>query len=211
MIRSRRSVPGRVVTASRTSRATRSSSTNVSASGAADGREQAAVERHHPQRAGRAAAVGEPRDRLQRLPEPGRGRLAFGHRPERFDRVAVPVDRVPLRDQAARLGEQQKQDPIDDRERVGRARRRARRAGGVIPRANPLTSRVSASSTPDCSDRPTAVRCCSVSLTSVSSVAERIRRSCRTGAGGRAGSDRLPRSDRDRSRWRAARRRATRP
>ena len=61
--------------------------------------------------------MGEARDGLERLPQPDR-LAAFGLRAQRFDRVAAPVDRMPLRHEAARLGEEQEQHPIHHGQRL---------------------------------------------------------------------------------------------
>ena len=81
-------------------------------------REQTAVERRHPQIAGAAAGVREARDRAQRVPEPSAGCGRSAAVAQRLDAVALAVDRMPQRDEAARFGEQQEQDAIDDRERL---------------------------------------------------------------------------------------------
>ncbi len=79
-------------------------------------REQAPVEGGHAEGAGPAAAVGEPRDGLERFPQAAGVRAAFDERPQRLDGVAVPVDRMPLRDQSPGLGEQEEQDAVHDDE-----------------------------------------------------------------------------------------------
>src|SRR5688500_1372062 len=60
----------------------------------------------------------EPGDGLQRLPKTSGRSSRFDHRPQRLDGVTVAVHRMPLRDQAARFGEQEKEDAIDDGQRV---------------------------------------------------------------------------------------------
>jgi hypothetical protein len=86
-------------------------------------REQAAVERRYAKVAGGASGVGQPRHRLEPRPRAPRIASAFKPRRERGDRVAVAVDRVPRRNQAARFGEQQEQDPVHRRQRIRPVRR----------------------------------------------------------------------------------------
>ena len=81
-------------------------------------REEAAVERRHSQRPDAAAVMREPRDGLQRLPDPHRPRQHLDRAAQRFDRVAVAVDRMPARHEAAGFGKEQKQNPIHDDQRL---------------------------------------------------------------------------------------------
>ena len=81
-------------------------------------REQAAVEGRHAKVPGGASGVGQPGYRLERRPRASRIASAFEPRRERGDRVAVAVDGVPRRNQAARLGEQQEQHPVHRGQRV---------------------------------------------------------------------------------------------
>ncbi len=83
------------------------------------GSEQPAVERRDPERPRTTTAMCEARDGQDRLPHARRPPVALDPRPQRFDRVTVPVDRMPLRDEPARFGEQQEQDPKDYGESVG--------------------------------------------------------------------------------------------
>ena len=78
--------------------------------------EQAAVERRHAQIARAAPGMGQAGDRAQRVPESRRRRRTFGDVAQRFEAVALAIDRVPQRHECARLGKQQKQDAIDDRQ-----------------------------------------------------------------------------------------------
>ena len=81
------------------------------------GREEPAVEGRHAQSADPAPALREAGDGLQGFPHADRARQHFDRSAQRLDRVAVAIDRVPAWHQAARLGKQQKQDPIDDHQR----------------------------------------------------------------------------------------------
>ncbi len=81
-------------------------------------REQPAVERCHAQIAGAAAGVREARDRPQRIPQ-SRGPLrSLRHVAQHLEAVALAVDGMPQRHERTRFGEQQKQDAIDDGQRL---------------------------------------------------------------------------------------------
>jgi hypothetical protein len=82
------------------------------------GSEQPAVERRDPKRARSAAGVGEARNRLQGFPEASGPGRAFRQIAKGLDRIAFAVDRMPERNEAARLGEQQEENAIDDRQRL---------------------------------------------------------------------------------------------
>jgi hypothetical protein len=74
-------------------------------------REQAAVERRNLQRAGAAAPMGKPCERLQALPQSARdpARDFTPHVPEG---VAVAIDGMPARNQSSRFGEQQEEQAV---------------------------------------------------------------------------------------------------
>ena len=65
-----------------------------------------------------AARMREARDRAQRVPESGCRPAQSSARAQRLDAVALPVHRVPQRNQQSRFGEQQKQHSIHDRQRL---------------------------------------------------------------------------------------------
>ena len=52
------------------------------------------------------------------VPKPRRLWAALSHVAEPLDAVAVAINRVPKRHETARFGEQEKQDPVDDRQRL---------------------------------------------------------------------------------------------
>ena len=79
-------------------------------------RKQPAVERADDQVVDAAAGARQARDRGQPFPEPTPAAWALRVR-QRGDGIGVAVDRVPVRYQIARFGEQQEQDAIDDRQR----------------------------------------------------------------------------------------------
>ncbi len=85
--------------------------------------EEPPVERRDPKVPGNAALAGEPGNRLQRLPQPSRPWRSRYRHPERFDRVAVAIDRMPDRHQPARLGKEQKEHAVDRRQRALKGRR----------------------------------------------------------------------------------------
>ncbi len=92
--------------------------------------EQAAVERRDDQVARAAAVVGQARDGLDRRPQPAMRSGALGLATQRLDGVAALIDGMPRRHQAARLGEEQEEQAVDDRERqlegLGRGNSRPR-------------------------------------------------------------------------------------
>ena len=82
------------------------------------GREEPAVERRDAQFSGAAAGVSEARHRAQRVPPSGAVRRGSGRCAQRFDAVALAVHRVPQRNERPRLGEQQEEDAVHDRQRL---------------------------------------------------------------------------------------------
>ena len=60
----------------------------------------------------------EARDGLKCFPEAGWSRQDFDIFPDRFDRVALAEDGMPLRHETAGFGEQQEEDPVDHDERL---------------------------------------------------------------------------------------------
>ena len=60
----------------------------------------------------------EPSNRAQRIPRAERTWRSLRRVAQRLDAVAVAIDRVPERHEHARFGEQEKEDAIDDRERL---------------------------------------------------------------------------------------------
>ena len=82
------------------------------------GRKEAAVEGRDGQVARATARVREARHRLQCLPQPPRVMTGAGRTPERLDGVGVAIDVIPGGDEVARLSEQQKEEPVDEGERV---------------------------------------------------------------------------------------------
>jgi hypothetical protein len=91
----------------------------LSIEGAGAGRrEQASVERGDFQLPGGAAGVREPRDGVDGAPDAPVPASGDQGRDNRIDRVAVPVDGMPDRNQPARLGEEQEQDAIQHGERL---------------------------------------------------------------------------------------------
>ena len=103
------------------------------------GREEPAVERRHAQLAGAAAGMREPRHRAQRVPQTGGARRSLRIVAHRLDAVALAIDRVPERDERARLREQQKQDAIDDRQRL--LERLVDRDRAIAPARSPARQR----------------------------------------------------------------------
>ncbi len=61
--------------------------------------------------------MGEPCDRLERFPEAAWRTRRFDDRAQRLHRVAVSVGGMPLRHEPVRLGEEQEQYAVDDRQR----------------------------------------------------------------------------------------------
>ena len=124
--------PGMVDSASTRRRTDSSSTDRPSPSGVADGEKRRPLNGVTRRRARAAAGVSEPRHRLQRLPQPARRAETLGQVAQRLDRVAVAVDRMPERHQAARFGEQQEQQAVDDGQRLF--------VGAVQPRSVPARS-----------------------------------------------------------------------
>ena len=82
------------------------------------GGEQPAVERRDAQVAGVAARVRQPCHRPQRVPQPRRRRGSLREIAQRLEAVTLAIHRMPERHELARLREQQKEHPIDDRQRL---------------------------------------------------------------------------------------------
>ena len=78
------------------------------------GGEQAAVEWGDLEVANLAAGASEMSGGAQRFPQPGYARRALHGRTERFQAVAVSIDRMPEWHQSSSLGKEEEQDPIDD-------------------------------------------------------------------------------------------------
>ena len=74
----------------------------------------------------------EPRDRLQGVPHAGRSQRSIGGVAQRLDAVALPINGMPERHQPARLGEEQEQQAVYDRQRL--LERIVQRSAGVRPR-----------------------------------------------------------------------------
>ncbi len=151
----------RVVSASSALRTAASSSGQRFGERSMHGGKQPAVERWNAQGTGAAAAVRQPRDRLQRLPDTSRPGQSFDAGAKRIDRVAVAERRVPHRHKSPSLGKQQEQDSIDDNQRLVQQslcrRSCARRCFASLPRRRCQMSK--ASCTPACSETRTAARC----------------------------------------------------
>jgi hypothetical protein len=81
------------------------------------GREQPPVEGRDAKIASAATGVRQAGDGAKNVPQTSRVRT-FRQKAERFDAVAVAVHRMPQRHQAPRFGKEQKQNPVDDRERL---------------------------------------------------------------------------------------------
>ena len=71
-------------------------------------REQAAIEGRHAEVACAAAGVRQPVDGADRVPEAGCASRAFRRRAQRFDAVALAINRMPQRHQASCFGKEQK-------------------------------------------------------------------------------------------------------
>ena len=67
---------------------------------------------------GRAARVRQARDRVNRAPEALVWAPVEQDGDDRLEAVALAIDRVPERHEATRLGEEQKQDSVQHRERL---------------------------------------------------------------------------------------------
>ena len=80
--------------------------------------EEPAIEGRDAQVAGLTAVVCEARDGLEGFPEPARSIRAFGGRTQPLHRVSIAVDRMPRRHEATGLGEAEKQDAVDGRQRL---------------------------------------------------------------------------------------------
>ena len=80
--------------------------------------EEPAIEGRDAQVAGLTAVVCEARDGLEGFPEPARSIRAFGSRTQPLHRVSIAVDRMPRRHEATGLGEAEKQDAVDGRQRL---------------------------------------------------------------------------------------------
>ena len=136
-----RSGAGRVDSATTARLAASSSRSRRSASGVRAGanrRPLNGVTRRSP---ARQPAVRQARDRAQRIPE-ARGRaVPLRDVAQRFEAVALAVDRMPQRHQRARFGEQQEQDAIDDRERLLEGDVEIDAPAGTYPRGGRLRAR----------------------------------------------------------------------
>ncbi len=81
-------------------------------------REQPAVEGADPEIASMTPGVGHSAHCAQRVPQAGRHGRPLGRFAQRLDAVTLAVDRMPYRHERPRLGEEQEEDPVHDRERL---------------------------------------------------------------------------------------------
>ena len=89
-------------------------------------RKQAAVERRHDEASGATTPVREPRDRLQRLPQARHLARTLRALAQRFDCVALAIDRMPVGHEVARLGKHEEEHAVHDGERLVEQPREAR-------------------------------------------------------------------------------------